>query len=154
MGLLTRHRSSFPTSIDRMRDEFDRALQNFWGGNGDFESMLPASEWQPSVDISEDDQALKVKVDLPGIKPEDVEISVSDDRLTIKGERKEETEDDNKETKVHRIERRYGSFYRSIALPPGTKADDVVAEADNGVITIHLPKGEVTKAKRVAVKAK
>ncbi len=154
MGLLTRHRSGFPTSIDRMRDEFDRALQNFWGGNGDFESMLPASEWQPSVDISEDDQALKVKVDLPGIKPEDVEISVSDDRLTIKGERKEETEDDNKETKVHRIERRYGSFYRSIALPPGTKADDVVAEADNGVITIHLPKGEVTKAKRVAVKAK
>ena len=154
MGLLTRHRSGFPTSIDRMRDEFDRALQNFWGGNGDFESMLPASEWQPSVDISEDDQALKVKVDLPGIKPEDVEISVSDDRLTIKGERKEETEDDNKETKVHRIERRYGSFYRSIALPPGTKADEVVAEADNGVITIHLPKGEVTKAKRVAVKAK
>ena len=154
MGLLTRHRSGFPTSIDRMRDEFDRALQNFWGGNGDFESMLPASEWQPSVDISEDDQALKVKVDLPGIKPEDVEISVSDDRLTIKGERKEETEDDNKETKVHRIERRYGSFYRSIALPPGTKADDVVAEADNGVITIHLPKGEVTKAKRVAVTAK
>ncbi|MDV6034121.1 MAG: Hsp20/alpha crystallin family protein [Phycisphaera sp. RhM] len=154
MGLLTRHRSSFPTSIDRMRDEFDRALQNFWGGNGDFENLLPASEWQPSVDISEDDSALKVKVDLPGIKPEDVEISVSDDRLTIKGERKEETEDDNKGTKVHRIERRYGSFYRSIALPPGTKADDVVAEADNGVITIHLPKGEVTKAKRVAVKAK
>ncbi|QEG01763.1 Spore protein SP21 [Stieleria maiorica] len=154
MGLLTRHRSSFPTSIDRMRDEFDRALQNFWGGNGDFESMLPASEWQPSVDISETDQALQVKVDLPGIKPEDVEISVSEDRLTIKGERKEEAETDDKETKVHRIERRYGSFYRSIALPPGTKAEDVVAEADNGVITIHLPKGEVSKAKRVAVKAK
>lgn len=154
MGLLTRQRTSFPASMDRMRDEFDRALQNLWGGNGEFENMLPASDWQPSVDISENGEALQVKVDLPGIKPEDIEINVTDDRLTIKGERKEEVETDDKETKVHRVERRFGSFYRSIALPPGTKAEDVVAEADNGVITINLPKGEVTKAKRVAVKAK
>ena len=154
MGLLTRQRSSFPMSMDRMRDEFDRALQSFWGGNGEFENMLPASEWQPSIDISENERELQVKVDLPGIKPEDVEISVTDDRLTIKGERKEEAESDDKDTKVHRVERRYGSFYRSIALPPGTKSEDVAAEADNGVITIHLPKGEVTKAKRVAVKPK
>ena len=69
-------------------------------------------------------------------------------------EGEEESETDDKDTKIHRIERRYGSFYRSIALPPGTKPDDVVAEADNGVITISLPKGEATKAKRVAVKAK
>lgn len=154
MGLLTKQRPGFPTSMDRVREEFDRALQSFWGGNGEFESMLPTSDWQPNLDISETETALQVKVDLPGMKPEDVEISVTDDRLTIKGERKEESEMDDKETKVHRVERRYGSFYRNIALPPGTKADEVVAEADNGVITINLPKGKVTSAKRVTVKPK
>lgn len=154
MGLLARQRSSFPTGIDRMRDEFDRALQSFWSGNGDFGGLMPTTDWEPSVDISENDQALVVKVDLPGIKPEDVEINVTDDRLTIRGERKEESESQDKDTKVHRVERRYGSFFRSIALPPGTKSDEVVAESDNGVITINLPKGEVTQAKRVAVKPK
>lgn len=154
MGLLSRQRPSFPATFDRVRDEFDRALQGFLGGDGEFESLLPAGGWQPSVDISETEDAYKVKVDLPGIKPEDVEINVSDDRLTIQGERKEEAETDDKETKVHRVERRYGSFYRSIALPPGTKADEIAAESDNGVITISLPKGEKAKAKRVAVKPK
>ena len=154
MGQIARQRPSFPTTIDRMRDEFDRALQSFWSGNGNFSELMPASDWEPSVDISENEKSLIVKVDLPGIKPEDVEINVTDDRLTIKGERKEESETEDKDTKMHRVERRYGSFYRTIALPPGTKADDVVAEADNGVITINLPKGEVTKAKRVAVKPK
>lgn len=154
MGLLTRQRPSFPTSVDRMREEFDRALQNFWGGNGEFGNLMAVSEWEPSVDIAENDNALQVKVDLPGIKPEEVEINVTDDRLTIKGERKEESETEDEKTKVHRVERRYGSFYRSIALPPGTKAEEVEAESDNGVITITLPKGEVAKAKRVAVKPK
>ena len=154
MGLLSRQRPGFPATVDRMRDEFDRAMQSFWNGNGDFSSLMPSTDWEPSVDISENDASLVVKVDLPGIKPEDVEINVSDDRLTIKGERKEESESDDKDTKVHRVERRYGSFLRSFALPPGTKPDEVVAESDNGVITITLPKGEVTKAKRVAVKPK
>lgn len=154
MGQLSKQRPGFPSGIDRMRDEFDRALRSFWGGNGEFESILPISDWQPSVDISETDDALQVKVDLPGMKPEEVEISVTDDRLTIKGERKEKSVTDDKETKVHRVERHYGSFSRIIALPPGTKADEVVAEADNGVITIHLPKGKVTTAKRVTVKPK
>ena len=154
MGLLSRQRPSFPTTMDRMRDEFDRALHGLMGGDGEFEQLLPATGWQPSVDISETDDAFQVKVDLPGMKPEDIEINVTDDRLTIKGERKEEAESDDKETKVHRVECRYGSFFRSIAIPPGTKADEITADADNGVITINLPKGQVSKSKRVSVKAK
>ena len=111
MGLLTRHRSSVPTTIDRLREEFDRALQNWWSA-GEFEELAAGGDWQPSVDISESEDALEVKVDLPGIKPEDVDISVTDNRLTIQGERKEEKE--TKDKTVHRVERRYGSFLRSI----------------------------------------
>jgi HSP20 family protein len=152
MGLLTKHRSSVPTTLDHLRDEVEGALQNWWSGNGEFEELLSGGNWQPRVDISESENALEVKVDLPGIKPEDVDISVTDDRLTIQGERNEEKE--TKDKTVHRVERRYGSFYRSIALPTGTQADDVSAESDNGVITIRLPKPAESKAKRISVKPK
>lgn len=152
MGLLTKQRQSVPATIDRLREEFDRTLQNWWSDNGDFQKVIAGADWQPNVDISECDDAIEVKVDLPGIKPEDVDISVFDNRLTIKGEREEEKE--TKEKTVHRVERRYGSFYRSIELPAGTSADDVSAESDNGVITITLPKPPEAQAKRIAVKPK
>jgi HSP20 family protein len=152
MGLLTRRASSVPATVDRLRDEFDRVLQHFWDGNGDFEELSAVGDWHPSVDVSENDNSFEVKVDLPGIKPEDVDISVTDDRLTIQGERKEEKE--TKEKTRYRVERRYGSFYRSIALPAGTESDSVSAASDNGVITITVPKGTQAKAKRIAVKPK
>ncbi len=152
MGLLTRQSASVPTTIERLRDEFDRALQNWWSDNGDFEKGFAVADWQPKVDISESDDALEVKVDLPGIKPEDVDISVADNRLTIKGERKEEKE--TKEKTVHRIERSYGSFFRSIALPAGTDPDQVSAQSDNGVITVTLPKPSEAQGKKIAVKPK
>ena len=152
MGLLKRDHPTVPATIDRLREEFERTLQNWWNDNGDLEKAFSGSNWQPSVDISECDDAIEVKVDLPGIKPEDVDISVTDNRLTIKGEREEEKE--TKEKTAHRVERRYGSFYRSIELPAGTCADDVSAESDNGVITITLPKPPEAQAKRISVKPK
>jgi HSP20 family protein len=136
--------------FDRLREDFDRTLQSWWSDNGDYGEFV--GNWQPSVDIAETDDAIEVKADLPGIKPKDIDISVSDNRLIIKGERKEETETKDKE--IHRIERRCGSFYRSIALPAGCQADQVSAESDNGVITIRLPKPAEAKPKRVSVKAK
>ena len=110
--------TSTADTIDRLRDEFDRALQHWLSDNGGGERVFGAAAWEPMVDIAETDEALEVKVDLPGIKPEDVNISVVNDQLTIQGERKEEKE--TKDKTVHRIERRYGSFYRSIPLPAGT----------------------------------
>lgn len=150
MGQLTRRRAAVPSMFDKLREDFDRTLKNWWSDNGDFENLL--GNWQPSVDIAETDDSIEVKVDLPGIKPEDIEISVADNRLTIKGERREEQE--SKEKEVRRVERSYGSFYRSIALPAGCDADQVSAESDNGVITIRLPKPAAAKAKRISVKAK
>ena len=152
MGLLTRQRANVPTTIDRLRDEFDRVLQNVWTHDGDFEDVIAGTNWQPRVDISETKDALEVKVDLPGVQPEEVDISVVGDQLTIQGERKEEKE--SKEKSVRRVERSYGSFYRSIPLPPGTQAEQVTAEADNGVITITLPKPAETQSKKIAVKPK
>jgi HSP20 family protein len=150
MGILTRRQASTPSTIERLRDEVDRALNTWWSDSGEFGEL--ATGWKPSIDVAETDEALEVKIDLPGIKPEDVDVSVTDNRLTIQGERKEEKE--TKEKTVHCVERRYGSFYRSIALPAGTRADDVSAESDNGVITVTIPKTEQAKAKRVSVKPK
>ena len=149
MGLLTRTRSSLPATVDRLREEFDNALQNWWAGDLD---LLTNGDWQPRVDVSESEAAIEVKVDLPGVNPEDVDVSVTDDRLTIQGKREEEKE--TKEKTFRRVERRYGSFYRSISLPPGTEGDKVAAVSDNGVITITVPKGEKAKAKKIAVKPK
>ena len=153
MGLLTtRERSAIPTTVDRLRDEFNRALQNWWNDTTELKELFTGGDWNPSLDISETDEAVEIKVDLPGIKPEDMEIRVTDDRLTIQGERKEEKETKNKT--IRRVERSYGSFYRSIALPAGAKADDVSAVSDNGVITITVPKGDAAKAKKIKVKPK
>lgn len=148
----TSQRPSVPTTIDRLRDEFDRALHNWWSGKGELGELVSSSQWQPSVDVTETDEALEVTVDLPGIKPEDIDISVTDDRLTIQGERKQETE--TKDKTVHRVERSYGSFFRSIALPQGTEPDKVTAESDQGVIRITLPKADQVKPKKVSVKPK
>ena len=152
MGLLTRTRPAVPATIGRLRDDFENVLKTFWDGNEEMEGLLGNGNWQPRVDVSETDEAFEVKVDLPGIKPEDVDISVTNDRLTIQGERKEEKE--TKDKTVHRVERSYGSFYRSIALPIGTDAERVSADSDNGVITISVPKGPEAKARRIAVKPK
>ncbi len=104
MGLLTRSRSSVPVTIDRLREEFDNALQQWWSRNGDLEPFS-SSNWQPSVDVSETEDAYHVKAGLPGIEPDDVDISVTDDRLTIQGKRNEE-----KETKDQITERKLDEY--------------------------------------------
>ncbi len=152
MGLLTRTQPNAPATIDRLRDDIENVLKSFWDGNGHFDGLFGESGWNPSVDVAENDDAYEVKVDLPGVKAEDIDISVTNDRLTIQGERKEEKE--TKDKTVHRIERSSGSFYRSIDLPMGTDADKVSADADNGVITITIPKGAEAKGKKIAVKPK
>lgn len=152
MGLLTRTQQNTPATTNSLRDDFENVLKSFWDGNGHFDGLFSNGDWNPSVDVSENDEAYEVKVDLPGVKAEDIDISVTNDRLTIQGERTEEKE--TKDKTVHRVERSSGSFYRSIALPTGTDPDKVSADADNGVITITVPKGAEAKAKKITVKPK
>ena len=114
-------------------------------------SLMPGVA--PKLDIAETDKAFEVTVELPGIDEKDVDISVTDGVLTIKGEKKAETEEKYKN--YHRIERSYGSFQRSLALPPTVDIDAIDATFKKGVLTVSLPKSAkaVEKAKKIQVKS-
>jgi HSP20 family protein len=121
-----------------------------------FDNTSPDHEWgQPSmwglaVDVVENKDDFIVKASVPGINPDDLDISYADDILTIKGEIKSENE--VKDNQYHLRERRFGSFARSIRLPTKIKGDAIEASYQNGVITLHLPKAEEVKPKRIAIK--
>lgn len=106
--------------------------------------------WLPVMDISETEDRITVRLDLPGVEKEDVTISITGDILCVKGEKKQEKEVQGEN--FHRIERTYGSFYRSIELPNRVSADKVVARFKNGVLTIELPKAEEVKPKAIEIK--
>ncbi len=117
--------------------------------NGDKESMT-ITQWTPSVDIIEDDKEWLVKAELPEVKKEDVKVTVENGVLTITGERKFEKEE--KDKKYHRIERSYGNFFRSFALPDAADGTKVNAEFKDGLLKVHLPKNEKATPKMVEVK--
>jgi HSP20 family protein len=102
-------------------------------------------EWAPEIDVFERDNRLVTKVDLPGLKKEDVKVEVTDGYLTISGERKSETEE--KKDNVYRRERSYGTFYRAVALPEGVKLEDVKASFANGVLEVSVPLPAEAEAK-------
>lgn len=105
--------------------------------------------WIPSVDISEDEDEYLIKADLPEVDKENVKVTVENGVLAVRGERKFETED--KRRKYHWIERSYGSFSRSLALPDDADASKVTAEFKEGMLRIRLPKSEATKPKQIEV---
>jgi HSP20 family protein len=105
----------------------------------------------PALDLSETPDGYLVEVAVPGMKPEDVQITLENNVLTIKGELHQESED--KKRNYHRVERRYGTFQRTIALPSTVKADGIQAEMTNGILRLDIPKAEEVKPRRIDVKA-
>jgi HSP20 family protein len=105
----------------------------------------------PSLDIAETDRTVEAKLDLPGVKPKEIDIQLNGNMLTVSGERKEEK--DEKGKTYHRVERRCGNFSRSITLPCAVQEDEVAAEFRDGVLTITLPKTEEAKTRKIAVKS-
>ena len=136
--------------LQELKREMDRIWQEFFG-----KTYVPEKwegvEWAPAVDVSETDDAVIVKVDVPGVKPEDMEISLSDNVLVIKGEKKREEEE--KKENFYRMERYYGSFMRAIQLPCEVQEDKVEARYKDGVLKIVLPKKpeEVKKVIKINV---
>ncbi len=107
------------------------------------------TDWAPIVDISETDAAYVIKGEIPGVKKEDVKVTIEDGMLTMRGERKQEKED--KDEKYHRIERSYGSFMRSFRLPDDADESAIKAEFKDGLICVTLPKSEQAKNKPKAI---
>jgi HSP20 family protein len=141
--------------VERGMEDLQNRLATLFGRapvrrqDGQEESMTVA-EWAPVVDISENDKEYLIKAELPGIKKEDVHISVEKGVLTISGERKFEKEE--KDKKYHRVERAYGAFVRTFIVPDDAEADKVGAEFKDGLLTIHIPKSEKAKPKQIEVR--
>jgi len=133
------------TDLATMREQFDALWPWPFLGRGREGGFVPA------VDVYDNADGVVLKAELAGLRPEDITIEVNDDVLTIKGERKQEEK--SEKAGVQRIERRYGAFERSIALPAGAKADQIEATCEDGVLTVRVPKSEAKKPHRVEIKA-
>jgi len=116
-----------PLGVRRLNALLDEALTGWPVGNG-----VSTSAWLPSVDVFEDKESLKIVAELPGLKPEDVKITLENSTLTLRGEKKQVAEE--KTERVHRYERSYGSFERSFSLPNTVDAEKVAASFENGVL--------------------
>jgi HSP20 family protein len=130
---------------DEMGDLFGRFFNLGWPWEG-----TQAGAWWPTLDIEETNDSLVARVDLPGMKSEDIDISVQGNTLTISGERKDVRENDD--GKYYHYERRSGSFRRDIPLSSEVQADKIDAQYRDGVVTVTMPKSEQAKAKRIQVK--
>jgi HSP20 family protein len=137
------HRDPFASFRDDMNDLIGRFAGEFDGG-------ALAEVAIPSMDVAETDTQIEIKMDVPGMKPEEVNVEVQGNTLVVTGEHKEEKEEKGKT--FHRIERKSGSIQRSITLPCEVQEAQIVAECKNGVLTVTLPKAEQAKTRKIPVK--
>ena len=136
--------------LEEMSDQLNRffSRQDTQRSNG--KEIMTVADWTPSVDITETEEEFHIKAELPEVKKEDVQVTLDNGVLTLQGERKEEREE--KGRKVHRIERSYGRFVRSFALPDLVDTAKVKAEFKDGILHLHLPKSEKARPKAIEVK--
>ena len=136
-----------------LREAMDRLFEEsflrpgFFGAGESGAAMLP-------VDLYENENEVVVKAAVPGVKPEEIEVTVTGDLLTIKGEFKSESEQRDEKRNWHRQERRFGSFSRQVTLPAGVNTDACQADFEDGVLTLKLPKAEEARVKRVTIQSK
>ena len=124
-----------------------------WDPHGDVDTLFnrlmsgaflrSSSAWSPSADVSETDKEYLIRAELPAVKKEDVQVTLDQGVITIKGERKQTTDDENEQ--FHRIESLYGSFERSFSLPENIDADAIRCESKDGILCVRIPKSETQK---------
>jgi len=130
-------------------NQLQKELKQAHEGEGD--GSIATAEWAPAVDIKEETDRFVVQADIPGVKPEDIDVSMEEGVITVKGEKNTEatTEKDN----YKRVERNYGSFYRRFSLPDTADSEAISARSQHGVLEIVIPKKEAVKPKKIAVSA-
>jgi HSP20 family protein len=131
-----------------IQDEMNKLFDDFFG-RPLVRTEWTEGVWSPSVDVSEDKDNVIIKAEMPGVSKDDVRISVQDNVLTLKGEKKQEKEE--KDKNYHRTERSYGSFCRSFQLPTTVKTDKIKASYKGGVLSVTLPKTEEVKPKEIPI---
>ena len=135
-----------PAVSDDLDRAFDRLMRN-WVSPVSFSEF----DWNPSIDVSESDNEIVVKAEVPGVSIEDIDISIDGNNLVISGEKKQESEEQGRN--YYRAERSYGSFRRSFVLPPGADVENVKASSKDGVLSIVVPKGDDRKSRKVEIEA-
>ena len=138
---------SFQT-LRRLNNVLDEAFGS-WPPQQD-ESGAITSAWYPACDVFESQDTVKIVAELPGVKPEDVKLSLENNLLTIRGEKQQQTEERNE--RVHRYERSYGSFERAFMLPSTVDGDKISADYSNGVLTVMVPKAERARPREIPVR--
>ncbi|HYC31262.1 MAG TPA: Hsp20/alpha crystallin family protein [Gemmatimonadales bacterium] len=125
-------------------------LDDAFGGYQNEEGSTITAAWYPACDVFENKEAVKIVAELPGVGPEDVKISIENNLLTIRGEKRQQAEE--KSERVHRYERSYGVFERGFSLPSTVDPEKIQATYSNGVLTITVPKAERARPREIAVK--
>jgi HSP20 family protein len=133
--------NQFRQDMDKFFDHYDRQSED--------QSAIATSAWLPAVDIKEEAQQFVIQADIPGVDPKDIELSMENAVLTIKGERQSENQDEGKNYK--RVERTSGSFYRRFSLPDTADPEKISANGKNGVLQISIPKRELAKPRKITV---
>lgn len=147
-----RELATWPSDIFTMQREINTMFENFFRGGTQADEATSFSLWAPAVDIAESDDLYHVNIELPGVKKEDVLITLESNILTIKGEKNQESQEKQKD--YHRVERSYGAFQRSFSLPTVAKADKIDAVYNNGILSISIPKAEEAKPKQIEIKVR
>lgn len=139
------YRTSTNPPVFGLRREIDRLFEDTFGRDA-------GSAWTPAVDIRENQNELRLDVELPGIKPDEVEITADNGVLTIRGEKQTERKEED-DLRYHIVERVYGSFTRSFQLPPGMDESRIEATFDNGILSIHIPKTALPQPKKIEIRS-
>lgn len=139
------YRTSLSAPVFGLRREIDRLFEDTFGrGEG-------MSTWNPAVDVRETDQELALELELPGIKPEEVELTAENGVLTVRGEKRSERKEGDESSRYHMVERSYGSFTRSFQLPQGIDETKIEADYNNGILSIHIPKTALPQPRRIQI---
>lgn len=136
------YRMTTGAPIFGLRREIDRLFDDTFARN--------SGSFTPAVDIKENDKEIRLELELPGMKPEDVEITAENGVLTVRGEKQEERKE-GEDNRYQVIERVYGTFLRTFQLPQGVDEDQIKAEFNNGVLSLHIPKAALPQPKRIEI---